>query len=81
MQEQKVEARTPGPGGNAAPTAPRTMYVHLCSGAVREVPRVTRVQVTQSHLILERYDASPVLFPRRIVYFACSEAGEQPAAY
>jgi hypothetical protein len=56
-----------------------TMYVHLCSGKVKEIAGVTGVRVTQSQLVLERGDEDSVVVPRRDVYYACCNADELSA--
>ncbi len=61
-----------------ASEAVRTMYVHLCSGEVKEITGVTEIHVTQSQVVLQRGEAAPVVFRRRDVYFACCDANEQP---
>jgi hypothetical protein len=37
------------------------------------------VRVTQSQIVLERGDETPVAVPRRDVYFTCCNADELPA--
>jgi hypothetical protein len=59
--------------------AGRIMYVHLCSGKVKEIPGVTSVRLTEEQIVLERAEGESVVFPRRDVYYACCDAGEQPA--
>jgi hypothetical protein len=58
---------------------PQTVFVHLCSGKVKEVEGVTEVEVTQAQVILRRGDEQPATFLRQDVYFACCEEGEQPS--
>lgn len=56
----------------------RTMYVHLCSGKVQEVAGISEVHLTDTDVVLLRGDQSPVVFPRRDVYFACCDPDTQP---
>ena len=61
--------------------AARTMYVHLCSGKVKEVTGVTDIHVTQSQVVLDRGEEAPAAFPRRDVYFACCQVNEEPSPF
>jgi ribosomal protein L37AE/L43A len=56
----------------------RTMYVHLCSGAVQEVAGVSEVHLTETGVVFLRGKQARVVFPRRDVYFACCDPDTPP---
>jgi len=57
-----------------------TVYVHLCNGDVEEVPGVTDIALTDSHLFLT-FGEGVTVFERRNIYFCCTEPGDEPSAY
>jgi hypothetical protein len=58
-----------------------TVYVHLCSGEVREITDVQEIAMTDAQVIFTRGDREAVIIDRRDVYYACCEPGDAPSAY
>jgi hypothetical protein len=58
-----------------------TIYVHLCSGEVREIDNVDEIAMTDAQVIFTRGNLEAVVLPRRDIYYSCCEAGEAPPAY
>lgn len=60
---------------------PGTIYVHLCSGEVREIQDVEEIAMTDAQVIFTRGNLEAVIIDRRDIYYYCSEAGDAPPAY
>jgi hypothetical protein len=57
------------------------VYVHLCSGEVREVTDVREIAMTDAYVIFTRGDEEAVVIDRRDIYYTCREPGDAPSAY
>jgi hypothetical protein len=71
--EWTIEKPVPGPPG--------TIYVHLCSGEVREIEDVEEILMTEVQVIFTRGNLEAVIIDRRDIYYTCCEAGDAPSAY
>ncbi|HEU0075670.1 MAG TPA: hypothetical protein VFS30_16835 [Dehalococcoidia bacterium] len=66
--------------GTVATASFGTVYVHLCSGEVREIEHVDGISLTESKLIFTRGDHDPVILKRSEAYYSSFQPGSQPAA-
>jgi hypothetical protein len=60
---------------------PGTIYVHLCSGGVREIEDVEEISMTDAQVIFIRGNLEAVIIDRRDIYYSCCEPGDVPSAY
>lgn len=74
---KEAEGTVQSPGLQRA----RKIYVHLCSGEVREIEDVDEIAITDAHVIFTRGDLEAVVIERREIYYTCCEAGDAPPAY
>ena len=60
---------------------PSTVYVHLCSGDVREITDVVDMATTNDKVIFFRSCHDSVILQRRDIYFSCCEANAEPSLF
>lgn len=79
MTETKLITKTP----TTVPTTVKlgTIYIHLCSGEVREITNVEEIAVTDVYVVLTRDDGEVVLIERSDIYYTCCQPGAAPSAY
>jgi hypothetical protein len=58
-----------------------TVYVHLCSGEVREISDVEEIAMTDAHVIFTRGNQEAVVIERPDIYYTCREPGDAPPSY
>lgn len=75
MREAEWTIEAPAPGASG------TIYVHLCSGAIRKIEDVEEISMTDAHVIFTRENLEAVIIDRREIYYSSCEAGDSPPAY
>jgi hypothetical protein len=58
-----------------------TIYIHLCSGEVREITNVEEIAVSDIYVVLTRGDDEAVVIDRSEIYYTCCQPGAAPSAY
>jgi hypothetical protein len=63
------------------PRPAEKVYVHLCSGEVREIEGVDEIAMTDAYVIFTRGNLEAVVIDRREIYYSCCEADDTPSSY